>query len=214
VISAELEFYRRRVGPGMVVFDVGANRGDLSTLFAELVGSEGAVYAFEPGPAYDALAAVASRHPNLVPERLALFERDGEVLLNVYEGDTWSTLAERTIEDHGSLVSPVARVPVQAVTLDGYCAGRQIGRIDLLKLDVEGAELQVLRGARAAFGGGLIRSCTFEVGETTFDMGNDPHELIAFFASVGFRVENLVAGDPVFPGGGRIFSMHHAFRAE
>jgi FkbM family methyltransferase len=211
VIAAEEALYRRLLRPGMVVFDAGANIGELSARFAELVAPSGTVVAFEPGPAFAKLAVLPRKHPSIVVENVALFERSGQVSLNVYETDTWSTLANRIVEESGAAVTPVDRVTVPAVTLDEYCDEKGVERIDLLKIDVEGAELQVLRGGERMFRERRIGSCSFEVGETTFDMGNDPADLVAFLADVGFAVENVVPGDPVLPAGGHAFSMHHAF---
>ena len=101
-----------------------------------------------------------------------------------------------------------------AVTIDAYCARQGIGRIDLLKLDVEGAEYQAMQGAEKMFSSKRIGCCAFEFGQTTFDMGNTPADIQRFLTRVGYEIRNIVPGDPLFPGAKRAgkaeFSMHVA----
>ena len=104
---------------------------------------------------------------------------------------------------------------VPATTLDSYCERNGVGVIDLLKIDVEGAEFQVLVGrAAAARQNGACGCVTFEFGQTTFDMGNSPERIEAYLRDAGYELRNLVAGDPVFPGGESArtacYSMHVA----
>ena len=97
-------------------------------------------------------------------------------------------------------MKPSATEEVPATTVDNYCESNGVARIDLLKIDVEGAELQVLLGAERTLRAKRVRCLTFEFGQTTFDMGNSPDRLEAFLKDVGYDVRNLVPGDPTFPG--------------
>jgi hypothetical protein len=103
---------------------------------------------------------------------------------------------------------------VPAATADLYCERNGIEEIDLLKVDVEGAEFQVLVGARRLLKERRVRCVTFEFGQTTFDMGNSPERIEAYLRDAGYELRNLVAGDPVFPGGESVrtacYSMHVA----
>ncbi len=135
---------------GDVVFDVGANRGAYTALFARLVGSPGEVHAFEPvPPTCDALAEAlrAAGIGNVVVNRSALAETPGELPLYV-PGDDFGQ-ASLARHGAGSWTGAAAvhsyRAPVE--TLDGYVRRRGLARLDFVKCDVEGAELAVLRGA-------------------------------------------------------------------
>jgi hypothetical protein len=101
-----------------------------------------------------------------------------------------------------------------ATTLDIYCEERGIARIDLLKIDVEGAELQVLQGAQEMLRARRIGCVAFEFGQATFDMGNRPAQLAGLFRDHGYRLTNLVKGARLFPGGNDVrtarFAMHLA----
>jgi FkbM family methyltransferase len=219
VERAERIFYLQTLREGMTVFDVGANVGELTLLFSRFVGASGSVHAFEPtGRGFERLEAVcrATSLRNVRLNRLALAEGEGPVSLHVYDGDylSWTTRAARPLEDYGIDVKPVAIEEVPATTLDLYCERNGVAEIDLLKVDVEGAEFQVLVGARRMLYERRVRCVTFEFGQTTFDMGNSPERIESYLRDAGYELRNLVAGDPVFPGGASAqtacYSMHVA----
>lgn len=219
VERAERMFYLETLREGMTVFDAGANVGELTLLFSRFVGATGSVHAFEPaGACFERLSAVcrAAALRNVRLNRLALAQDEGVVRLHVYEEDylSWTTQALRPLEDYGIGVKPQTTEEVQATTVDLYCEKNGVAVIDLLKIDVEGAELQVLFGARRVLTERRVRLVTFEFGQTTFDMGNSPDHIEAYLKEVGYEVRNIVEGDPVFPGRGcaqtACYSMHVA----
>lgn len=219
VERAERIFYLNYLREGMTVFDVGANVGELTLLFSRSVGAAGCVHAFEPsGAGFGRLSAVcrAASLGNVRLNRLALAEEEGSVRLHVYDDAHlgWTTRARRPLEDYGIDLKPQATEEVPAATLDLYCERGGVAEIDLLKVDVEGAELQVLVGARRMLREQRVRCLTFEFGQTTFDMGNSPGQIEAYLKEAGYELWNLVEGDPAFPGGGdaqtACYSMHAA----
>lgn len=218
VEQAERAFYRRYLGDGMIVFDVGANVGELTLLFSRLAAG-GAVHAFEPAPdAFEALRSAVEREraANVTLNAAALADRPGSVRLNCYDGPfhAFTSMADRPLADYGVDAGPARPVDVEATTLDAYCEAKGVDRIDLLKIDVEGAELQVLRGARAMLAAKRIGCVAFEFGQTTFDMGNRPEDIAGLLREQGYRLSNLVEGAPLFPGGRSAktarFAMHLA----
>jgi FkbM family methyltransferase len=131
---------RARLRPGMVVVDVGANIGYHSLLAARHVGATGTVIAFEPG-ADNLQLLEASAEINgfrqIRTHRLAVSDGDGEVWFRRDDSNG--------VVDRGDLGPSAIRVP--AVTLDHRL--RDEPRIDLIKIDVEGAEGRVVRGMAA-----------------------------------------------------------------
>lgn len=219
VERAEYRYYLDRLRPGHVVADIGANVGTLAAFFASLVGPGGRVYAFEPGRwAYRALRVVAKTTPGGVirPYRAAVGDEEGEAELVVYDRDhqSWNGLRARPLAQYGISVTPAGREQVRLVTLDAFAAAEGIDRFDLVKIDVEGAELQVLLGARGLFEARRIGAVVFEFGQTTFDFGNTPDEIAQFFDEVGYELTNVVPSDGLFPGGKSArrarFAMHAA----
>lgn len=218
VERAEQIFYIKYLREGMTVFDVGANVGELTLLFSRFVG-HGQVHAFEPTSiGFERLATVckAIGRSNTILNRFALAEKEGVVRLHVYDEDhfSWSSITRRPLEKYGIQIAPEKVEEIPAATIDGYCKRNGIGQIDLLKIDVEGAEFQVLLGARRMLQSKRIRCVTFEFGQTTFDMGNDPEAFWTYLDSLGYKLRNVVKGDPVFPGRSgperAQFSMHVA----
>lgn len=126
-----------RLSLDAVVADVGANIGVVSVLLSGLC-PEGHVYAFEPvAENYAHLAAnvAVNALENVTAEQVALFDIDGEIEVEydaVYPG--------------GSHVGE-GGTAVPALRFDTWAARRQLDRLDLVKVDVEGAELAVLDGA-------------------------------------------------------------------
>lgn len=219
VERAERIFYLEYLREGMTVFDVGANVGELTMLFSRFVGASGSVHAFEPtARAFERLETVcrAASLRNVRLNRLALAEGEGPVSLHVYDGDylSWTTRAVRPLEDYGIDVKPSSVEEANATTVDLYCGRGGVAQIDLLKIDVEGAEFQVLAGARRMLDERRVRCLTFEFGQTTFDMGNSPERIESYLRDAGYELRNVVAGDPVFPGRGSAqaacYSMHVA----
>ncbi len=219
VERAEYLFYVGYLREGMIAFDVGANIGRLTLLFSRFVGATGRVHAFEPSPSvFGRLRTICelSGEKNILLNHTAVSHIDGTVTLHQYDDDHlgWSSLARRPLHLYGIDVTPVEQLEVSSTTIDTYCRDHHISHIDLLKIDVEGAEFQVLLGAQRMLQQKRIRCCLFEFGGTTFDMGNRPSEIHAYMKSHGYKIRNVVKRDRVFPGSrdarSARFSMHVA----
>jgi len=129
-----------------IVFDVGANEGRwLSAILETCPGA--VVHAFEPQPALASNLVVA--HPDIQVNAMGLGDEIGSMELFDYSGHPGSqhaTLLRGVIDKlHGGHAQSQS-VPIG--TIDGYCAERRIPHIDFLKVDAEGFDLNVLRGAR------------------------------------------------------------------
>jgi FkbM family methyltransferase len=219
VIRAEIKFYVDFIKTGMVVFDVGANIGELTLLFSSLVGDTGEVYSFEASSkVFCRLKALceASGRRNIHPNHAAVSDSKGFLTLNIYEDQysSWNTLANRPLENYGINIKPIGSEMISSITLDDFCLQNKIDNIDLLKVDVEGAEYQVLVGAKKLLQEQRARCCIFEFGGTTFDMGNHPSQIEKYHGECNYKVKNLMPGEPIFPGRDSSlnaqFSMHIA----
>ena len=204
VERAEQIFYLQYLREGMTVFDVGANVGELTLLFSRFTGN-GQVHAFEASSSgYERLKTVcrAAARRNVVLNHVAVTDKEGTASLHVYDENylSWSSVALRPLESYGINVRPVAVEEVATTTVDLYCERNAIAAIDLLKIDVEGAEFQALLGAQQMLRQKRVRCVTFEFGQTTFDMGNNADDLESYLAEMGYQLRNIVEGDPVFPG--------------
>jgi FkbM family methyltransferase len=157
--KTRLRFYSQFIQPGHLVFDVGANMGNRSKIFLRL-GAE--VVAFEPqvGCA-DFLRLMFRNRPEFHLVAKALGPAEGKALMFVSESHTISSLSERWIKatvNSGRFVSQKwpRREEVEVTTLD--LAITQFGLPSFIKIDVEGFELEVLRGLSQS-----VANISFEV---------------------------------------------------
>lgn len=138
------------VKDGMVFVDIGANIGEIAMVAAKRVGDTGRVIAFEPVDRHaDVLQKNVSDNQlmNVTVVRVGLSDTIG--VYPIYESCGQGTPHD---EHHGlnSLYPGPDESPVQAVnvtTLDEYLCHNPAERVDIIKIDVEGAELPCLRGA-------------------------------------------------------------------
>jgi FkbM family methyltransferase len=136
----ERTLLRQLIRPGMTVVDVGANIGIYTRFFSRLVASSGHVHAFEPAPLnYMHLQENIGYFRNVSLNQKAVGEKSGVIKL---------FFSDELNVDHRTFDSGDGRkgVDVSAVTLDDYFNTGD--RVDLIKIDVQGYELSVLKGAK------------------------------------------------------------------
>jgi FkbM family methyltransferase len=139
--SGLAQWLQRVLSPGAVMIDVGANIGHYTTLAAQLVGPGGRVVAIEPAP--DNVAKLRERCVDLRQVTIvaaAADEQSGTCVLHLdRDNPTQHSLVSRNVGGQRQ------RLRVPTVTLDGV--GDDLVRLDLVKIDAQGAELRILRGA-------------------------------------------------------------------
>jgi FkbM family methyltransferase len=142
-----LTIVERLVHPGDHVVDAGANWGLFCARLAELTGATGRVTTFEPNPAHrHTLGAIAARHPWVALHLAALSDQPGsaDLAVPVHEGRELSALATL---DPAAAAGDVRfeKLPVEVTTLDA-ALGDDGPPVRFVKCDVEGHELEALRG--------------------------------------------------------------------
>ena len=166
--SGEASFLKRlaRHSPPMVVLDVGANVGEFSCL-VKCVSPAALVYAFEPHPqTFLKLQAAAAAH-GFKAMHLALDQSAGRVTLYDYagcpSGSEHASLSREVIETcHGG--EAIGR-EVEATTVDRFVDEKCLSMVHLLKVDTEGNELAVLKGAVVSIRRGILPVVQFEFNE-------------------------------------------------
>jgi FkbM family methyltransferase len=143
-----VELIASRLQPGEVFLDVGANVGYFSALALNRVGRTGVVCAFEPEAGnFRRLAELKSMNPDydFRIQHRAVSDSETRCILFLSENPGWHSL-----DRDFSRNTRTGTQEVETISLDEFCRRESFaeqGRIRLLKIDVEGAELQVLRGA-------------------------------------------------------------------
>jgi FkbM family methyltransferase len=136
-------FISERIKPGMTVLDIGADIGYYTLLFARLVGAKGRVFSFEPIPKanwYLNKNIEINRLDNVKTCAFALFDQAGTVCLEDPFNKSKIDVSKQIISGND--------IQVEAKVFDGLKSKEMIDGVDLVKMDVEGAELNVLRGMR------------------------------------------------------------------
>ena len=162
---------KEAVSPPFTVFDVGANVGTFSQMASvQLKSLPYVVHAFEPSAdTFRALRETLAHQDSYVLNNMALGLAEGEGTLFADHQDL-SVLASLTCRD----LSHEGRIfdrteTVRITTLDKYCSAKQIPAIHLLKLDVEGHELDVINGGAELFNNGAVSMVMFEFGNAHID---------------------------------------------
>jgi len=184
----------------LCLFDVGANEGQFLEMIAGgLRGVPFCIHAFEPSEkAFTILRQKAGTQPSVILNNFALGREQGKAKL-FYEksGSGLGSLYERRLDHFGIDFTQSATVSVQ--TLDQYCTEQGIQRIDLLKLDVEGHELEVLRGAQRMFSERRIGIVSFEFGGCNIDSRTFLQDFYYFFKERGMTISRITPSGYLWP---------------
>lgn len=148
--KAECLFVKRFLQPGMTFLDVGANFGQYTLLGADRVGKTGSVHSFEPSNRlFNELEynVALNGFENLCSlNRVAVSDAIGTAELSKYEegAEVFGSLGTHERKE----AKVLGKETVETITLDSYVEDNAIQRVDLIKMDIEGAELLALHGAR------------------------------------------------------------------
>jgi FkbM family methyltransferase len=176
----------------LVIFDVGANHGQFLQMSAKaLAGRPCQMHCFEPSKAaYALLSRRAEGLKNVILNNVGLGRETGDRLLFADKlGSGLASLTKRRLDHFGIGFSESETVSIE--TLDNYCAFRGIDHIDLLKIDVEGHELDVLAGAAEMLRKRAIRFVTFEFGGCNIDTRTSVQDFYYLFARYDMRIARI-----------------------
>ena len=179
-----------RLGPGSVMVDVGANIGYFTVLAAQLVGPQGRVVAVEASPALSDIlrrnvAMNGHRSTVTVWNRAAWSGADRLQLHQRLHYGANSSLASTGTANLEDLADTEVTVEVEAVALDDLLDGLE--RIDVLKLDVEGAEVHALHGLAGTIAAHPEMTLMVEWAPDQIRlMGDDPADVVALLTGAGF----------------------------
>jgi len=146
---------RQELKRGMVVIDIGANLGYYALLEASIVGKEGHVYAIEPvRKNFDILCKNihVNGYENIKAYCIAISSKSGTAEMTLTEASNWHCMLDVTEEVVSSYMkqkmSRLARetVIVNTITLDEFLVKEKINKVDLIRMDIEGYEIEAIKG--------------------------------------------------------------------
>lgn len=152
--DAEIHAFLERVlKPGMVCLDVGANIGEIALHAARRVTPGGVVHAFEPAPhVLERLRENVKRNGLEGTVRIwpvALSETTGKAQFSFAEPATCNQGMGSLVNRHNSVVGQ--EIEVETWSLDDFLREKQVGRVDIMKVDIQGAEWLLLKGGQCFF---------------------------------------------------------------
>lgn len=205
-LSARLATYRRKVSKDevadlsclwrskdpQVILDVGANVGFMTWQFSKIF-KNAIIYSLEPDPvAFQVLKARQGKNPRVRIFPIAASDREGILSFVQRQASCTSSLLDSAKVDEAD---DAKSIQVKATTIDHFCAEQSLRHVDFLKIDTEGADLQVLRGAAGMLESGSIDVVMAEAlfmptyqGQAMFD------EIAAFLRHHGFCIFNVYIG--------------------
>ena len=142
-----VDLFNRIILPGMTVIDIGAHVGYFTRLFSKLVGPDGRVVSFDANKNnFEILIrnASRSRYKNITLVNKAISDKDGSI-------DFYKVMSKTGCH---SIIQPVAeseKVIVPSVTLDSFLTESGINKVDIIKIDIEGAEYYAFMGMKDLF---------------------------------------------------------------
>jgi len=143
----DIYFLKGKLRPNMTIYDIGANRGKHALFFGKYIGNGGKILSFEPVPSvYQSLVANLKLNKLSQVESFCVAVSDTEGKASFLFSEANCTQGKLAHCEVAFKIDSARTLEVDTITLDGLVA-RGASAPDLLKIDVEGAALKVLRGA-------------------------------------------------------------------
>jgi FkbM family methyltransferase len=185
--NIECSFVDRFLAPGMTVLDIGSHHGFYTLLASRKVGPQGRVIAVEASPRERErlrLHLRINRCKNVTVESRALGEAEGMAELYLVSGGETGCNSLR----QPNVAQPTERVTVSVERLDCVLQEQNIDRVDLIKIDVEGAELSVLKGSHDLLGRRPRPVILIEVQDIrTQPWGYPARDIVRYLTSFDYR---------------------------
>lgn len=177
----EMKFIKRLIRTADIAIDVGSNMGSYSLICASQMRT-GKVFAFEPSKvAYKGL--LENIHINNLRDKIIPFNTaisDKEAILPFTNESTSET-------SHISYGQVSSSSKIKSFSLDKFVGRQQIKKIRFIKIDVEGYEFNVLKGATKILTSGMVDYLLVEINRNSLSYGINPSETIGLLKSYGYK---------------------------
>jgi FkbM family methyltransferase len=188
-------FMKSFVKPGMTILDIGAHIGEYSLIAASLVGSQGSVNAFEP-------------QPNLAEVIIQNVKLNGFSWISVHQSAVTDCIRKQLFTaDPRSKAGWLAEkttmqeaLNVQTTTLDHFCEDGALEKIDLVKLDAAGNELDALKGGERLLTGSSVPALVVKLYHPAVTMsrfGYDSAMTLRLLQNWNYKLFDLTSSNPV-----------------
>jgi len=187
--------------PEVVVFDVGANTGEFSEMIIASLDNKlnFQLHLFEPSQfSFKKLTERITPSQKIILNNFALGKKEETAeLFYEKEGSGFASLTKRRLEHFDINFNKSERIQIK--TVDSYCTLKDIKNIDLLKIDVEGHELDVLEGSAKMFEKNVVRMVSFEFGGCNIDTRTYYQDFFYFFKDQKMDIHRIIPSGKLIP---------------
>ncbi|HEY3658134.1 MAG TPA: FkbM family methyltransferase [Steroidobacteraceae bacterium] len=204
--SGEQSIFRvlkQRFRPPYCIFDVGSNRGQFLQVVVDNIASEDlSIHCFEPGhETFKSLVEHSKKlekYKGIKLNNIGIGKEQGEAVLHFDRlGSGLASLTKRKLDHHGIDFEESEKVEIG--TIDNYCLENAINHINLLKIDIEGHELDALVSAKRMFEAKSIDMVSFEFGGTNIDTRTFFRDFWYFFTGAEMRIFRITPSGYLSP---------------
>lgn len=186
----------------ITIFDVGSNVGDYTEMAIKHLpdGVKHNIHCFEPSPStFEIIKQRFQNKADIILNPTALGACSGTATLYMdTESSQLASLTKRDLDFYGIKHDSI-HVEVTVDTLDNYAFQAGIESIDLLKIDVEGHEMDVLLGAKRLIDNGMIKFIQFEFGGCNIDTRSFFRDFYDYLIEKGYRIYRILPNRSLLP---------------
>jgi FkbM family methyltransferase len=191
---------QKELQPPYCIFDVGSNQGQFLQLALENIETDKFnIHCFEPShETFVFLQKNSPKDKKIKLNNIGFGKEKGEARLYFDNfGSGLASLTKRKL-DHFSIPFDKSEI-VKIDTIDNYCSDNKISRINLLKLDIEGHELEAFMGAEKMFNAKAIDIVTFEFGGCNIDTRTFFQDFWYFFKKIDMKIFRITPSGYFYP---------------
>ena len=180
-----------------VFFDVGCNAGSFIKVL-QAFNIKNNIHCFEPHPYL--VDKVVSVYPYVIMNNICISNKIEKSVIYIPSLSCGiSSLIKRPVFE--TLIADgqtIIEYPIDTLTIDEYVKLNNIGNINFIKIDVEGAEKLVFEGAQNSLKTGIIKSGIFEIGQTLIDAGTTADEVCNYLNFYGYNIDKTIGPNDYF----------------
>jgi len=191
---------KQRFNTPYCIFDIGSNKGQFLQLILDNITVEDfSIHCFEPGyETFKILVASSKEDKRIRLNNIGIGKEKGAAVLHFNSvGSGLASLTKRRLDHFGIYFNKSEKVVVS--TIDDYCSENAIKHIHLLKIDIEGHELDALAGARRMFDKKSIDIVTFEFGGCNIDTRTFFQDFWYFFSEINMKIFRITPSGYLHP---------------